>query len=58
MGLGDGDQVADVLGFGADPRFADRDVHVGGVFLQQLHRPQGCEVLHALGFEGVAVVAF
>jgi hypothetical protein len=58
VSFGDGDDVSYVFGFGADSVFADGNVHIGGIFLKYFYGAQRLKVFDALGFEGVAVVAF
>jgi hypothetical protein len=58
MGFGDGDNVGYVFGLGADSVFANRNVHVGCIFLEYFDGAQRLQVFDALGFEGVAIVAF
>ncbi len=58
VGLRDGDDMGDVFGFGPDAIFADGDVHVGGVLFKHLNRAERLQVLDALGFERIAIVAF
>jgi hypothetical protein len=58
VGLRDGDDMGDVFGFGPDAIFADGDVHVGGVLFKHLKRAERLQVLDALRFECIAIVAF
>lgn len=58
VGFRDGDDMGDVFGLGPDAIFADGDVHVRGVLFKHLNRAKRLQVLDALGFERIAIVAF
>lgn len=55
--LWNGDDVGDISRLWLDSVLSDRDVHVGCVSLEQLHRSQRGKIAHGFRLESIPIVA-